>query len=156
MAITLGPQFVINTQTSADQDNVSLAGLANGLFVAAYEAQFPAAPSLKNRVDLQVFNADGSKRGVETELLPSTLGHFKPDVAAAPDGTFHVAFETPLNGTRRIENVHRDIDGNSFTIGELSGLFDTDGDTSLAVRSDGGLFGGVPVLGDVEPASDPS
>ena len=39
MAFTFGSPFLINTQPVFDQDNVSLAGLANGLFVAVYEAK---------------------------------------------------------------------------------------------------------------------
>ena len=147
MAITLGPQFLINTQTSLDQDNVSLAGLANGLFVAAYEAQVPTnLGGVFDGIDFQVFNADGTKRGGEINQTAQLgiFNTFDPDVVAAPDATFHVAFQHIHSASfRTLANAHRDIEGNSFAIGEIGGQSSDDNtsDVSLAVRPDGGLFG---------------
>ena len=90
MAFTFGSPFLINTQPVFDQDNVSLAGLANGLFVAVYEAKIPGTFGNKDAIGLQIFNGDGSKRGGETNVTAAFPGtFFDTVVVAAPDGTFY-------------------------------------------------------------------
>ena len=99
MAITLGPQFLINTQTGLDQDNVSLAGLANGLFVAAYEAQVPTnLGGVFDGIDFQVFNADGTKRGGEINQTAQLgiFNTFDPDVVAPRMQHFMLHFSTSI------------------------------------------------------------
>jgi hypothetical protein len=138
MAFKFGSQFVISTQTTNDQEEVSLAGLANGLFVAAYES---TSATDVHSVRLQVFNANGFKRGAEDD--PTAGGsNFDPVVAAAPDGSFHVGFQDPVgSGQHQLDGLHLDIDLNPLSNnGDFgnSGAGFGNGDLAIAVRADGG------------------
>jgi RTX calcium-binding nonapeptide repeat (4 copies)/Cadherin domain len=158
--IKFGSQFLINTQASLDQDNVSLAGLANGLFVAVYEARLPDSPSAQDDNDLQVFNANGSKRGAETNLTPSVFGNVDPAVAAAPDATFYTANMTlPPSGSTSVFATRFDIDLNVLPSGSLN-MFGSVGidesNVAIAVRADGGRFGVYQFSSDPAVADDPN
>jgi serralysin len=140
MAITFGPQFLINTATDLDQDTVRLAGLANGLFVAAYESKFAVTNGSIERVFLQVFNADGSKYSAEVDDIGITTV-VDPVVVAAPDATFYVGKEalSSQNGAS-VGSSHLDIDGNPQPNANF-GFFQSDNvEVAIAVRSDGGRF----------------
>ena len=68
MAFTFGTPFLINTQPTFDQDNVSLAGLVNGLFVAVYKLRTPNSPDPTEEIGLQIF-----KRGRQQARRRSQL-----------------------------------------------------------------------------------
>jgi hypothetical protein len=133
MALKFGSQFLINTFVNGDQENVSLAGLANGLFAGAYEAGVPFGNG--DGIKFQVFNADGSKRGAETTLTSSSQGNSlvtrDPDVAAAPDASFFIAGDVGSGGVNG--GRHTDIDLNILPNGGIGGT----NEVAIAVRSDG-------------------
>jgi RTX calcium-binding nonapeptide repeat (4 copies) len=89
-----GAEFVVNT-TTADQNFPSVAALADGRFVAAWEDYSSTGGDTSGyAVRAQVFNADGSKSGAEFLVNTSTTGNqTDPRITSLPDGRFVVAWE---------------------------------------------------------------
>ena len=72
MAFTFGTPFLINTQPTFDQDNVSLAGLVNGLFVAVYRVE-----------DTQLSRSDGGDRPADLQARTAASAAAKSASPAA-------------------------------------------------------------------------
>lgn len=84
----VGSEFVVNTTTAGTQQDVAVAVLASGGFVAVW-----AHATSDIDVRGQVFDANGVKVGGEFEVASGTGSHQSaPDVAAYPGGGFVVTW----------------------------------------------------------------
>jgi Ca2+-binding RTX toxin-like protein len=91
-------EFRINTTTDQRQDNVKLATLADGNFVAIYESK--DGPVIGGGVFAKIFNTNGTQSVAEFRVNGETLGRqWKSDVAGLADGRFVVVFTNSPEGT---------------------------------------------------------
>ncbi len=77
-------------------ERFDIASLKDGGFVVVFE-QFPSSSDLQagkqTNIFYQIYNADGSPRGVLTQILPTdATARTSPTVAAHSDGTFLIAW----------------------------------------------------------------
>ena len=93
---TLGPNFAINTTTTGNQDQVSLAGLNDGNFVAIWRS-FGQDGDAEGVIG-QIFDSAGTKIGGEFQVNSFTTGEqttgVDAAVAATDDGGFVVTWQS--------------------------------------------------------------
>ena len=104
----VGGEFLVNTTTANSQMLVSIAGLVDGRFVAAwYDNSQTGGDTLGSAIRAQVFNADGSSSGGEFLVNTTVAGNqTAPTISALADGRFAVAW-TDINGS--LENVRMQV-----------------------------------------------
>ncbi len=85
-----GSEFLINTTTLNAQRDAEITALADGRFVAIWQDDSAIGGDTSGAaVRGQLFNADGSKVGLEFLVNTTTAGgQYHPTVAALPDGRF--------------------------------------------------------------------
>lgn len=94
----LGPAFQVNQYSLGHQRNPSVAMLADGGFVVAWDGFGPIAGEGRN-IYLRRYDATGAPRGPEQVANTLVAGNqFVPALAAAPDGGFAVAWEEAVPG----------------------------------------------------------
>jgi len=87
-----GGELLVNTTTSNQQSNPTVAALAGGRFVVAWYDQGQSGGDAIS-VQAQVFNADGSKFGGEFLVNSTAAGvQIEPTITALTDGRFVVAW----------------------------------------------------------------
>ena len=91
-----GPEFLVNTTTSAAQIEPAIAVLAGGGFVVAWTDDSGSGGDTSGyAICGQIFNADGSKSGGEFLVNTATASEQQnPAVTALADGGFVVAWQT--------------------------------------------------------------
>ena len=99
----------VNTSNLLDTHASSVAGLAGGGFVVAYQKSPVAGGSIQT--DFQLFNANGTQLYANNEILIDSYGSINKDiqVAALPDGGFVVAYTDDgwgLSGTEITARVY--------------------------------------------------
>jgi hypothetical protein len=96
----------VNASNSVDTHASSVAGLAGGGFVVAYQKSPVAGGSIQT--DFQLFNANGTQLYANNEILIDSYGSINEDiqVAGLPDGGFVVAYTGRWLGPERNGN-HR-------------------------------------------------
>lgn len=90
-------QFQVNTYTPGSQTRPRVATRDGGRFVAVWESRSPVfdAAGSASSVFLREFDANGVPLGDDLQVNTHTPGTQQaPDVAAAPDGTFTVVWES--------------------------------------------------------------
>ena len=87
---SFGPEFRVSTTTLGNQDSSSIAALANGQFVAAWE---DGGASGINAIRAQIYNGDGSKFRGELTVFAGSTDQVRPVVTGMADGRFAVAWE---------------------------------------------------------------
>jgi Ca2+-binding RTX toxin-like protein len=89
-----GAQFLVNTTTTTFQGRPTITGLADDRFVIAWTDYSQTGGDLSTgAVRAQVFNADGSKTGVEFLVNTTTINEqVDPTITALADGRFVVAW----------------------------------------------------------------
>jgi hypothetical protein len=89
-ATKFGAEFLVNTSTTSSQFQSTVAGLANGKFIVVWSDGSAGDVNVRG----QVFNADGTKFGVEFLVNTTTVNaQLNPSIAALQDGGFIVVFE---------------------------------------------------------------
>jgi hypothetical protein len=90
----LGVETLVNTTTTNDQEEPDVAGWANGKFVIAWTDNNPGIDDTSAAsVRAQIFNADGTKSGVELLVNSTTLNNQEfARVVALPDGRFVICW----------------------------------------------------------------
>jgi Ca2+-binding RTX toxin-like protein len=105
--VAAGQEFVVNTTTAPDQNQPTIAALADGGFVVSWVSPNPN-PMLGDLVYAQVYNAQGAAVG--TELLVGDTpvsGQSDAPIAALTDGGFVVIWATPdVNGNPSYADIH--------------------------------------------------
>ena len=81
----LGAEFVVNTSSSAGQEQPSVTDLASGGFVISWTDN-------GSSIRAQMFDADGDKLGGEFFVSTTSSGQFTSDIAGLADGGFVVAW----------------------------------------------------------------
>ena len=100
----VGNQFELNTTTALDQDNVSLAGLQNGGFIAVWQSQqidlvngnpFATQDGWGGGIFAQQFDASGNKVGPEFGVNTTTsFDQINPAVTTLSDGSYVVVWQS--------------------------------------------------------------
>jgi len=101
--------FAVQTDNAFDTHASSVAGLAGGGLVVAYQKSPVAGGSIET--DFQLFNANGTKLYANNEILIDGTGSINKDiqVAALPDGGFVVAYADDgwgLSGTEITARIY--------------------------------------------------
>jgi Ca2+-binding RTX toxin-like protein len=113
-------QLLVNTTTAGSQENASVAALAGGEFVVAWQERTTVGNEANNwGIRFQRFAADGQKLGGETVVNTTLAGdQTRPDVRALADGSFVVAW---VEGTGTVKARGFAADGtalqNEVTVG---------------------------------------
>ncbi len=90
---TVGSEFLVNTFTTENQDNASIAMNAGGNFVIAWES-YEQDGDL-NGIYAQRYTADGNTTGIEFRVNTETSGHqSNPSIAMDADGDFVIAWQS--------------------------------------------------------------
>lgn len=91
----LGGEFLVNTETSGDQIEPSVTGLANGNFVVSWVGGGRTlAEQGEFDIKAQIFAADGRKIGGEFQVNSETFNtQYKPTVTGLANGGFVVSWE---------------------------------------------------------------
>jgi Ca2+-binding RTX toxin-like protein len=89
-----GTELLVNATTTAAQEQPTIAALADGRFVVAWQdASAGGGDNSGNAVRAQLFNADGSTSGAEFLVNSTTASNQSiPTIAALADGRFVVAW----------------------------------------------------------------
>lgn len=107
-----GAEFLVNTTTTGAQSDQAITALTNGRFVVTWTDDSQAGSSTNNfAIRGQVFNADGSKQGVEF-LVNTTRGlQILPVVTAFPDGRFAVAWldQNGSSGQSEVNSIRAQV-----------------------------------------------
>ena len=141
-----GPEFLVNTDLLGDQRDPNVTSLADGRFVVTWTSNDPnAADPLA--VKGQVFNADGTKSGMEFQVNTTTSGtQENAKVTGLADGRFVVTWQdysvsggdTSGHAVRgQVFNADGTASGGEFLVNTT-----TAGDQwypSITVLSDGGF-----------------
>ena len=130
---SFGPEFRVNTTTLGNQDSSSIAALANGQFVAAWE---DGGASGINAIRAQIYNADGSKFRGELTMFAGSTDQVRPVVTGMADGRFALAWEDHSGAAPNILARVFNSDGTS-----PSGAYQ---DAFLAAPGDPGAFQQLP------------
>lgn len=90
----LSGELLVNTTTTGNQGQATVAGLADGRFVVAWtDNSSSGGDTSGSAIRAQVLNADGSRAGAELLVNSTTAGNqYEPRVAALADGRFVVAW----------------------------------------------------------------
>lgn len=97
--VRFGREFLINTNTRLDQDESAITGLADGRFIVTWtDDSAISGDTSGSAVRAQIYNADGSKAGLEFRVNSTTLDvQNQPAIADLDDGRF-VASWTDSSG----------------------------------------------------------
>lgn len=106
----LGPEVVVNSQTSADQRFADVAGLKDGGFVITWSDaagdRISAGDTYGWGVRAQIFSAAGSPVGGEISVNTSTLGfELYPTVAALEGGGFVISWANSVPGRSTLDDI---------------------------------------------------
>ena len=110
----LGEQFQVNTYTTGDQKNPSVAADAGGDFVVVWESNGSDGPDTQYRsVQGQRFASDGSPQGAQFQVNTySQNSQIRASVAADADGDFVVVWQS--NGSSGTDTDSRSIQGQRY------------------------------------------
>jgi len=89
--LPVGGEFQVNTTTKGHQDFPDVIGLATGGFAVAWQDSSRVYDPNYDQVLVQLFDADGGKRGGEIHLDTADRTQYYPALAAHADGSFSVA-----------------------------------------------------------------
>ena len=90
-----GDEFRVNTETTNDQKNPSVAHLGNGKFVVAWQSWNQVSGTSSDDIYAQRYAADGTEEGDEFRVNTHTNNEQRfPSVAGLDDGKFVVAWES--------------------------------------------------------------
>lgn len=96
VGLAVGDAFGVNTETRGLQEAPQAAALSDGGFVVVWQDSSRQPPDTSIAVRAQIFDADGTPRGVEFVANTTTAGtQGAPMVAGLPDGGFVVVYRTP-------------------------------------------------------------
>jgi len=113
----VGAEFLVNAAapwgSGSPQSDVDITGLANGGFVASWQAA--SSTTFLSHVKVQIFAADGTKVGPEFMAQSETVGHNSGRVAALQDGGFLLTWN-----------------GGGSSLGTIGQFFDSAGNKSGA------------------------
>jgi serralysin len=136
-----GTQFLINTTTKYDQQNVSLHTLKGGSFLAVWEDDSNTGADTSSwAIRGQLFNADGTKRGGEFLINTFTSGsQSDPQVTVLSDGRFVVVWEDASQDQirARVFSAEGVALGNDFQVGTT--LTNGSPSPSVTALSNGGF-----------------
>ncbi len=94
----MGPQFQVNSYTTAMQQAPRVATSPDGGFVVTWWSEAAAADSSGRSVAARRFASDGSPLAEEFQVNTTTLGdQFYPTVAMGPEGGFVVVWHSDLD-----------------------------------------------------------
>jgi len=125
---TVAPNILVNTTTTATQDEASVVALADGGFLVTWE------DDLTNLVRAQRFDAVGSKIGVEFTVKNGVSDGFfgdSPEAALLSDG--RIAF-----ALGNVEVSDHDVVTSIWRVRDVSHDFDGDGKSGVLWRHDSG------------------
>ncbi|MBX9458602.1 MAG: hypothetical protein KL863_22560 [Rhizobium sp.] len=89
----LGTETLVNTFTSADQFDPAISALDDGRWVTAWVSYGHAGDS--SGIYMQVFNANGTKSGIEAHVNTYTTGNqYDPEVTTLANGDFVVTWQS--------------------------------------------------------------
>ncbi|WP_425404062.1 Ig-like domain-containing protein [Hwanghaeella sp.] len=144
VGVPIGNDFLVNTNTSSDQQEPSVVGLNGGGFVVVWSDQSSLDGS-GTGVFAQLYQNDGTPVGLEFRVNDFTSGtQSEPDVAALADGGFQVTW-TDNNGldgsstaviTQRYTATGERVDGQQI-VNQVSSSSQLD--SSVAALSTGGF-----------------
>ncbi|MGJ7042978.1 Ca2+-binding RTX toxin-like protein [Shinella sp. BE166] len=119
MALIMGGISLVNTQVDDVELESSVTGLSDGGWVVTWIAYDLAGT--QSEVLQQAFNANGTRRGVETRIdaLSADL-ELSPSVTALADGGWVVSFSTFDGTTEQVLQQRFDANGN--TVGPLADI----------------------------------
>jgi Ca2+-binding RTX toxin-like protein len=150
-----GAEFTINNLSLGDQGKPALAALPDGGFAAVYLSE--GLGGANSRTMMQLFNADGGKRGSEYVVDTSSFSSDSvPDVSVLADGRIVVTWSATTAATSNNEILMQIIDprdglvngtenneslfGNDVFGDEINGYGGSD--TLYGLAGDDALFGG--------------
>lgn len=111
----LDSEFRVNAVVAGDQQDVALASLAGGGFVAVWRS---GTPGVSSQVIARRFADDGAPLGDEFAVDPGFVGYqWAAAVAARADGGFTVAWETMAFGQSHL--VARSFSANGTALGSV-------------------------------------
>jgi Ca2+-binding RTX toxin-like protein len=134
----VGPDFLVNSTTTNTQYGATIAQLADGRFVIAWESN----DGTQTDINLKLFNADGTPSTSDL-LVNSTVsgGQEGPSIAALQGGGFALVWETDEGGLRDIRARVFQNDGTALGPDFIvnSTTFDTQLRPSAAALAGGGF-----------------
>jgi hypothetical protein len=109
-----GAQFQVNTYTTGNQLNASVAAAAGGDFVVIWESYGSVGTDTSYRsVQGQRYASDGSPQGAEFQVNTyTTQSQIHASVAASPTGDFVVVWDS--NGSAGTDTAYRSIQGQRY------------------------------------------
>ena len=136
---SFGAEFLVTVTTVGAEDLPSVAALANGDFVAAWEDNAAGTNDGKYRV----FHADGRPLTGELPLNTSLAGQQgRPAVAALSDGRFVVAWRDDAGGDfdikAHIYNANGTSAGSEFLVNNINTAYDQQ-EPAIAALTGGGF-----------------
>lgn len=134
----LGGELLLNTDTSGNQSVPALTTLADGAFALTW-ASPGGAPSHPVSYRTQVFESDGTKRGVETLVAnasnPATAP--PPAIVGLAGGGYVIAWESNLYVHARIFGADGNPVGNAFKLS--ASVYGAEQYPALVATPDGGF-----------------
>lgn len=139
----LSGEFLVTTRTDSNEGSPSVAGLADGGFVVAWDRGGPG-------IAAQIFDSGGAKRGSEFDVAlwdpadPTYAQPASPEVAALFDGGFVVVWDPDVGATYKGDTsvVGQRYDAHGSPIGSQFVLDGARGDgwrPKVAALNDGGF-----------------
>ena len=108
----LGSEFQVNTYISQDQVWPSIATNSDGSFIIVWSSYSQIQRSCYE-IFGQKFDANGNKEGGEFQISPSNKNSKRfPSIAAAPNGSFIVVWESELDHGAGVEIYGQRLDVN--------------------------------------------
>jgi Ca2+-binding RTX toxin-like protein len=99
---TFGTELLVNTTTASHQEHPTVATLADGRFVVAWQDESGSGDDPTRAIRAQVFEADGSKSGPEFLVNTTTAGiQLTPSISELADGRFVIAWSDQSTGAVR-------------------------------------------------------
>ena len=129
-----GPEFLVNTTTSSNQNDSSITALADGRFVVTWTDQSgTSGDTSSTAVRGQIFAANGTKSGPEFLVNTTTIGsQDESSITALTDGRFIVTWGdfSATAATRRLCRARADLrpptastSGPEFLVNTTTSLF---------------------------------
>ncbi len=111
--LNLGPEGRVNAYTTFAQQDASMAALADGGYVVAWDSQGNDGDGLG--IFLQRYDSSGHKVGVETQINNNAAGsQFTPNVTGLSDGGYVVAWTSGDGAGYGVFMRRYDADGNAM------------------------------------------
>jgi Cadherin domain/RTX calcium-binding nonapeptide repeat (4 copies) len=136
----IGSEFRANTLTTANQQQPTVAGLADGSFVIAWQTTDTTQDGSGSAIKAQRFGASGTVLGSEFRVNTTAAGsQVNADIAILNDGRFVVSWQDGASGSSlshaQVYNGDGTVSGVQINVGFGAGEFDT----AVAALSDGGF-----------------